>query len=238
MALLVLQNVTKRYPSARRPRVALNDVSLDVASGELVAVWGVRRSGRTTLLRVAAGMDRPDEGVVLFADRDFNKNCDETLGREIGYCNTIFMDSHGGCVLDQVAVGPLATGLPRNRARARAEGALARVGAAALADECPRWLDPADAIRVGIARALVNEPRLLLLDEPTNGVDLLQRDAIMQLIRSIANEGIAVLMTVGEAVVLADRVLSIDQGELRGDATPEPAPVVPLRKPQKERSAS
>ena len=237
MSLLVLQSVTKRYSSGRRELVALRDVSLDVDPGELVAVWGLRRSGRTTLLRVAAGVEAPDEGVVCFDGRDLARDRSGLLGSQIGYSSLHFMPSQGASVVDHVAVGLLAGGLPLDRARARAYKELARVDAAACADLDPRLLDPAEIARVGLARALVSEPRLLLVDDPTNGVDVLQRDPILDLIRSIADDGAAILMTVGDVVTIADRMLSIDDGELRGDVVPEQAQIVPLRAVRAEPSA-
>jgi ABC-type multidrug transport system ATPase subunit len=236
MSLLVLQSVTKRYSNGRREYVALRDVSLDVGPGELVAVWGLRRSGRTTLLRVAAGMESPDEGTARFEGSDLTRDRDSLLGSRIGYCNVSFMAAQGGAVVDHVAVGLLAHRVPRARARARAYAALERVGASASADLDPRLLDPAELTRVGMARALVTEPRLLLLDDPTNGVDLLSRDPLLGLVRSIADDGIAVLMTVSDVITIADRLLSLDDGELRGDVAPEPAQVVRLRPARAEPS--
>jgi putative ABC transport system ATP-binding protein len=228
MTLLALENVTKRFSTGRREHVALRNVSLDVEPGEVVAVWGLRRSGRTTLLRVAAGVERPDEGAVKFAGEDLARGRSSVLGSQVGYANGQFMQSQGGTVVDQVAVGLLAGGVPLDRARARAYEILARVEAEDCADLDPRLLDPAETARAGLARALVTNPRLLLVDDPTNGVDLLQRDPILALIRRVADDGVAVLMTVGDVVTIADRMLSIDDGELRGDVAPEHARVVSL----------
>lgn len=228
MSLLVLQSVGKRYTDGRREHVALRDVSLDIEAGELVAVWGMRKSGRTTLLRVAAGLEPPDHGAVCFDGHDLTSDRTGLLGSEIGYYNVNFVASQGGTVVDHVAVGLLACSLSRDRARACADEMLARVGASSCADADPRSLDPTELARVAIARALICQPRLLLLDDPTNGVDVLQRDPILDLIRAIAQEGTAVLMTVSEATTIADRALSIHNGELHGDVAPEPAAVVPL----------
>ncbi|MEX1142649.1 MAG: ATP-binding cassette domain-containing protein [Thermoleophilaceae bacterium] len=229
MSLLVLQSVSKRYSTGRREHIALDDVSLDVEAGELVAVWGMRRSGRTTLLRVAAGMEPPDRGAVCFDGRDLTRDRTGLLGREIGYYNVNFVASQGGTVVDHVAVGLLAHGLGRDRARARADETLDRVGASNCADIDPRSLDPTELARVGIARTLVSEPRLVLLDDPINGIDPLHRDPILTLIRSIADDGVAVLMTVSDVIAVADRLLSIDGGRVRGDVVPASAPVVQLR---------
>jgi ABC-type multidrug transport system ATPase subunit len=229
VSLLVMQGVSKRYVTKRREYVALRDVSLDVAAGELVAVWGVRRSGRTTLLRVAAGLEAADTGVVRLDGQEVSRARKTLLGSDIGYVNGHFMASQGGTVVDHVAVALLPEGLRIERARSVAHEALERVGAKSCSELSPRLLDPAEVARVALARAIVTEPRLLLVDEPINGVDALQRDQILALVRSLADEGLAVLMTVGEVVTVADRMLSIDDGVLRGEVAPQPASVVQLR---------
>jgi ABC-type Mn2+/Zn2+ transport system ATPase subunit len=93
-------------------------------------------------------------------------------------------------------------------------------------------LDGAEGVRVALAQALVLEPALLVIDEPTVGVDLLERDPILALLRALADEGIAVLASTGEAAGCsgADRALSLSAGELHGSTEPELAPVVPLRR--------
>jgi ABC-type ATPase involved in cell division len=182
-------------------------------------------------------VDAPDEGAVWFDGRDLASGRDGLLGSEIGYANGHFMPTQGRTVVDQVAVGLLAHNAPIERARTRAYGALERVDAKGCAELDPRLLDPGEVTRVGIARAIVAAPRLLLIDDPINGVDLLQRDPLLDLIRSLADEGTAVLMTSGDVVTIADRMLSIDSGELRGEVVPEQAAVVPLRPARAEPSA-
>ena len=234
MSLLELEHATKRFTSGQRETFALRDVSLALDAGECVAIYGLRRSGRTTLLRVVAGILPLDEGVVRFAGRDLADRPPRTLGVEIGYCSPAFDPAHGGTMIDHVAVALLARGVGRTRACDQAQDALARAGASECAHLDPRELHVDELVRAGIARALVTSPRLLLLDEPTNGVELLQRDAILGLLRSLADAGVAVLMTVGEPVVGADRVLALDGGRLRGRAEAERTPVVPLRARQVE----
>lgn len=236
MSLLVVRDVTKRYTTGRLEKDALRNVSLEVEAAELVGVWGLRRSGRSTLLRVAAGLDLPDEGTVHFNGRNLARD-GGSLGRGIAFANPHFIPTQGGSVVDQVAVGLLAHGVSIERARARAYEALERVDATLCADVEPRLLDPSEVSRVALARAIVTEPDLLLVDDPINGVDLLQRDPIIDVIRSVADGGTAVLMTVGDVVTVADRMLSIDDGELRGDLVPEPARVVHLRPPRAQSSA-
>ncbi len=207
----------------------LRDVSLTLDAGELVAIWGMRRSGRSTLLRVATGIEAPDAGVVRFDGRDLTDRSGGALGDGIGYCRHAAA-SEGRGVLDELLVAALARGVAPAKARARASAALERVGAEQCGSRALRELDTAERVRVMLARTLVLQPSLLVLDEPTTGVDLLERDGILSLLRSLADEGIAVLMSAGEATALsgADRALSLAEGELRGSIAPELAPVLTL----------
>jgi ABC-type sulfate/molybdate transport systems ATPase subunit len=232
MSLLSIEHVTQRYQRGRLERVAVRDVSLDIEVGELVAVWGPRFSGRSTLLRVAAGIESPEEGTVSFEGRDLARSRDSVLGRGIGYCQKCFPAAQHGLVIEHVAAGLLAQRTLPKQARRRGQELLFRVGAEHCARlECHE-LDGAEVARVAIASALATAPALLVVDEPTNGVDLLERDPLLALLRSIANEGTAVLMSAVDAQGLSgvDRALSIDNGELRGEAIVRRARVVQLRR--------
>lgn len=233
MSLLVLEGVGKHHRRGRVERLVLDDVSLELDAGEFAAVWGLRRSGRTTLLRVAAGMERPDAGTARFDGRDLAADRDRLLGREIGYVQLHFSPGEGASVLDQVAGGLLAERIAPAAARRRALQALAETDAESCAALGPRDLDAGEAVRVALARALVAGPRLLVVDEPTNGVDVADRDPILRLLRRIADGGVAVLMSTGDGAALAgaDRAFTIDHGELRGGVADPPASVIPLRRP-------
>ncbi len=232
MTLLELEHVGRRHRQGGRERVVLRDVTLDLHAGELAAVWGLRRSGRSTLLRVAAGIEAPDTGAVRFAGRDLAHSGSGALGGGIGYCRRGLGGTEGRDVLDELLVAQLARGIPQSAARSHAFSALERAGAEQCAARMLRELDAAETVRVTIARALVLRPSLLVLDEPTAGVDLLARDGILSLLRSLADEGIAVLISTGEATGLSgvDRALSLAEGELRGSCAPELAPVLALRR--------
>jgi ABC-type ATPase involved in cell division len=232
MSLLSLEHVTKRYRRGRLERVAIRDVSLELERSELVAVWGARFSGRSTLLRLAAGIESPEEGRVSFEGCDLSRSRNGVLGRRIGYCQTGCSAAQHGLVIEHVAAGLLAQRALPKQARRRGQELLFRVGAEHCARlECHE-LAGTEVVRVAIASALVAAPALLVIDEPTSGVDLLERDPLLALLRSIANEGTAVLMSTGDAQGLSgvDRALSIDNGELRGEVRPAEAHVVPLRR--------
>lgn len=229
--LLELSHVSKRYGRGSHERTALQDVSLEIAAGELVVVWGRRRSGRSTLLRVAAGVEMPDEGIVSVQGKDLARPGGRALLGAIRYCRRTFRPAEGRLVIDQLVTGQLTRGVPLSQARSRAREALKRVGARQAGPLRPGEMDSAEAVRVSIARALVHEPVLMLIDEPTLGVDLLKRDQILELLRGLADEGIAVLASTAETTCFsdADRALSIGNGELHGEMDiPALAPVVAL----------
>lgn len=231
MSLLTLERISKRYRRGRREVTALDDVSLTIAPGELVAVWGMPRSGRTTLLRIAAGLEQPDGGAVRFAGRSLAGGGDAGIPPGIGYVQVGITSVGGESILDHVAMPLLARGAAPQTARARALLQLERVGAAACARLQPRELEPTERVRVAIAQALVTRPQLLLVDDPTRHVDLLEREAVLLLVRSIADGDVAVLMTTGEAMGVSgvDRALTISGGVLRAEASAVPANVVALR---------
>ncbi|HTR72039.1 MAG TPA: ATP-binding cassette domain-containing protein [Solirubrobacteraceae bacterium] len=231
MGLLELRHVCKRRTHGGRTVTVLEDASLSVDPGELVAVWGLRGSGRTTLLRLAAGIDVPDSGAVFFDGRDLAAHGEEMLGRGIGYCQKSFRTAAPDRdAIEEVIVGLLVNGVSPGAARARARDAVERVGGERLARRSMRELDSAERIRLAIAHALALGPRLLLIDEPVAGVDLHQRDDVLLLARSLADEGVAVVMTVGELTGLsgADQSLTIGDGELRGSRKRALAPVADL----------
>jgi ABC-type cobalamin/Fe3+-siderophores transport system ATPase subunit len=211
-------------------RVALADVSLAMDAGEMVVVWGERRSGRSKLLRIAAGIETPDRGVVRFGGRVMPKRSDGILGQEVGYCRRELLPHSGANVLEQLIAGQLARRVRRPAAEAGAWRALERVDG----EECGRMaigeLKGHETVLVALARALTSQPRLIVIDEPTLGLEVVHRDRILQLLRSLADESIAVLASANDGTGLlgADRVLSLDNGRLRGETMPVLAPVAHL----------
>lgn len=234
MTLLSLLDVTKRHRRGAHPgreRFALRAVSLEVEPGEFVAVWGRRRSGRTTLLEVCAGLERDIEGVARFDGRDLAHA--QVLGIKdgIGFVHAGFSRMYG-VAIEQVATPLMKTSASPEQAQERAYEMLERVGAESCAELPPDQLEDTERVRVTLARALMMSPRLVLLDAPTTGLPAVERDAIIALLRSVTDDGVAVLMAVDEVPGLGsvvDRLLSIGEGELRGDVTPNVASVVPLR---------
>jgi ABC-type multidrug transport system ATPase subunit len=233
MSLLELERVSKHAGRAESDRRSvLQGASLRVEEGELVAVWGSRRSGRSTLLRIAAGITQPDGGVVRFQGRDLARCKDHAQDSGIAYCLTKHPPSDWQVVRDQLVTDQLMRGERVKDAERCAGDVLARTGAEGCAGCRLDKLGPDEAVRVAVARALLRSPKLLLIDEPTLGVDVLVRDELLRLLRSLTEEGIAVLMTTGDSPCLsfAHRRLSLDAGTLHGDSVPGLASVLPFRR--------
>src|SRR5271167_4261076 len=105
MALLELEHVSKRFGRGSGERIALHDVTLELEHGELVGVWGRRRSGRSTLLRVVAGIELPDEGVVRIEGRALH-----SARAQVRFCRRTFRAAEGNTVLEQLTTGQLTRG--------------------------------------------------------------------------------------------------------------------------------
>jgi putative ABC transport system ATP-binding protein len=217
---LSLEHVSKSYWRGPHETVVLSDVSLSVYAGECVAVWGQRGSGKTTLLKVAAGLEAPESGVVSFKGQDLRRMSKAELVRllreEIGWARRSGPESGELEMLDYVAL-PLLKAHTMRRARRRSAAALARVGVAECAKG--RWEDLTDGERTlaSIAHAMVRKPSLLVVDDPTANLDVLQREQVMGLLRSTAEQDwIGVLITVPDmpSMVHAHRIGSFSDGRL------------------------
>jgi ABC-type lipoprotein export system ATPase subunit len=233
MSLLALSHVVKRRRDGGREQVVLSDVSLQLGAGEYVAIFGARRSGRTTLLRIAAGLELPDSGSVSLRGRSLSELGSDALGAGgIGYLRKTLRGNEEQGVLEQVGAPLLAHGRSVAYAREMAREALARVRALDTAAARICELSPGESLLVALARATVLEPALIIADEPTGGVGMSERDLVLTAIRALAGDGLAVLATTGEPDELAGahRALTLGEGTLHGPAEPGLAPVIALRR--------
>jgi predicted ABC-type transport system involved in lysophospholipase L1 biosynthesis ATPase subunit len=220
MAILSLTDVSLVFHRGRRHVVkVLADVSLSVEPGEVVAVLGQRAQGKTSLLRVAAGIQRPNRGRVCVAGLDLwaisARRRARLLGWEIGWAG------HSAPELDvpmlaSIALPLLAT-CSKREAYVRAQAALERVGAPDCGEQF--WGSLADWERalIAIAHGVAREPRLLLVDDLTMSLGLAEVDDAMMLLDSLAKErDLGVLMCVSDAKATgwSQRVLSLGGGML------------------------
>lgn len=232
MSLLALEHVGKSYGRPPREQVALQDVCLELDAGEMAALWGMRRSGHSTLLRVAAGVEAPDAGTVRLEGRDIYARGGRAFRGHIAYCRKLDSVPGAPSVLDELLKDPLSLGAEPSAASRLIRHALEQAGAEDCAKLTLDGLDASQRVRVQIARALLRAPKLVVIDEPTLGVSLRQRDEVIALLRALADEGVTVLQSTDNntGFLGADRSLTIDRGRLRGETVPGLAEVVPLRK--------
>jgi putative ABC transport system ATP-binding protein len=241
--LLQLESVSKSYMRGPRELRVLKDVSLDVHPGEFVGVYGQRGSGKTTLLHLAAGFEAPSSGVANFDGRnlaDLSRSRRARLHREeIGWVERAGPQSAGLPMRVYVGLSLYRTVGPA-KAQQRAVAALAKVGAEDAADA--RWSSLSDTARtlVAIAEALVRQPRLLVVDDPTAGLSIIDRERVVGLLRSAAEDGgLGVLMAVPDmpAMLHAHEVRSLSRGRLLAPADPPPSGGNVVEFPGSERSA-
>ena len=201
-----LDGVTKSYTSGGVP--ALEDVSMGVAAGEVVAIMGPSGSGKSTLLNLIAGLDRPGEGTVIVAGRRIDTLGESALARfrarHIGIIFQFFNLLDDLTVEDNVLLPAQLAGASRRQARARAGELLARMGIEEFRDTYPARMSGGQRQRVAIARALVNSPEVLLADEPTGALDTATGQEIGRLLREL-NAGGQTLVLVTHDADLAER---------------------------------
>jgi ABC-type ATPase involved in cell division len=247
MSLLSLQHVTKSYADGRGEIRALDDLSLEVDEGDFVGIWGVRRSGKTTLLRVAAAAELPDSGSVWFDGRDVGRMSADARAKlqrygGIGLVSTDWRPGRNKPVVEHVALPLLSDGMSLREAKEPAHLALERMGVSRCAFMATDRLSRVERVRVALARAFVHKPRLLLVDEPavllspTEGVEL------YDLLCSLGKDsGVAIVVASEEVAPVrrVHRVMSIDQGRLRSmDQAGTVVPFPEQRAPGRARSTS
>jgi putative ABC transport system ATP-binding protein len=246
MSLLSLQHVCKSYADGREEVAALDDVSLEIDEGDFVGIWGIRHSGKTTLLRVAAAAELPDEGSVRFDGCDvvgMSADARAKLQRRggIGLVSTDWRPGRNKPVVEHVALPLLSDGMSLREAKEPAHLALERMGVSRCAYMATDRLSRVERVRVGLARAYVNKPRLLLVDEPAVLLSPSEGVELYDLLGSLGGDSRIAIVVASEEVApirRAHRMMSIDRGRLR--SMDQPGTVVPfpdLRAPGRARSS-
>lgn len=213
--MLQFQSVSFAYQSTGAPRRAVDELSLSLAPGEIVALVGSNGSGKSTAVRLANGLLLPDSGAVLVDELNTRDSDVIDVRRRVGI---VFQRPDDQIVAttveDDCAFGPENLGLPREQIRARVDAALAAVGLADLARREPHLLSGGQKQRLAIAGALAMQPRYVVMDEPTSMLDPEGRAdvlAVMDELRAAGHGILHVTHDLAEAV-RADRVVVIDAG--------------------------
>jgi putative ABC transport system ATP-binding protein len=221
--LVALRDVARVYPRGASQVVALAGVSLEVHSGEKLAIMGPSGSGKSTLLSILGCLDRPSTGEHLFEGQRVTALGDDALSRlrnrAVGFVFQAFHLIPQLSVAENVEAPLLYEGAPLREWRPRALRALERVGLSARADHRPSELSGGEAQRAAIARAIVTSPRLLLADEPTGNLDTRTGEEIAALLDELHAQGAAVvLVTHNEALARhAGRLVRLRDGRVESE---------------------
>jgi osmoprotectant transport system ATP-binding protein len=222
--LIAFAHVDKSFDGGRVK--AVDDVSLEVAEGEFLAIVGGSGSGKTTLLRLANRLIEADRGSIRVEGEEVGSVDPIGLRRRIGY---VFQS--GGLfphmsVADNIGITPKLLGTPADEISGRVDELieLVRLDRTQHRDRFPRELSGGQRQRVGVARALAAKPRIVLMDEPFGALDPLTRDALGDDFRALHRKlGLTTIMIthdMAEAILLADRVAVMRAGKLLAEGTP------------------
>ena len=222
MSQLSVENLTKEYPTRTEPLVVLDNVSLQLARGENLAIVGPSGSGKSTLLSIIGTLERPTAGRVLLDEQDPAELDERDLAalrnRRIGF---VFQEHHllPQCsVLENVLIPTVADGPTRAESLDRAKMLLDRVGLSDRTDHRPGELSGGERQRTALARALINRPTLLLADEPTGNLDRTTAAEVGHLLLELQQQEQMMLVIVTHSERLAammGRQLELDDGRLK-----------------------
>jgi len=215
--MITFKNVSKRYPDGH---IALNNIELEVESGEMVFLTGHSGAGKSTLLKLIAAIERPTSGVIAISGQNIAQLKPAAipyLRRKIGF---IFQDHKllfDRNVFENVLLPLQISDFDNNTAMSRVRAALDKVGLLKKEKVMPITLSGGERQRLCIARAIVHRPAILIADEPTGNLDIEYARDIMAMFKSFNQVGVTILIATHDASLLDGaqyRILSLKQGKL------------------------
>lgn len=221
MALLEVESITKKFGGL----VAVHDFSLRMDKGQIVALIGPNGAGKTTAFSVIAGYYRPDAGRIHFDGHDITGLRPDQVCK-LGLARTfqVVRPFRGISVLDNVMVGAYARTNNTNVARKHALEVLDFMGMCHQADQMASGLPIAGRKRLEIARALATSPKMILLDECMAGLRPTESDEVIEMVRKISEQGVAILLVehvMRVVMSLAEQIIVLHHGEELAQGTPE-----------------
>ncbi|MGH9043925.1 MAG: ABC transporter ATP-binding protein [Acidimicrobiales bacterium] len=230
MSLLELRDVTKLYGAGSAQVRAIENVSISVDRGSLVAIMGPSGSGKSTLLTIAGSLEEPTQGEVLIDGVALSKLAGNQKARlrrrTIGFVFQDFNLLPGLTALENVSLPLELDGLGAKKARAAGLVALRSLGLSERAAHHPDQLSGGERQRVAIARAVVGDRQLILADEPSGALDSANGEAVMRMILAACKRGLAAVVVTHEAQLAswADRVVFLRDGRVVDQTVPPPNP--------------
>lgn len=221
--MIEFEDLEKTYVMGDETVRALAGVSLRIERGESVAVIGPSGSGKSSLMNILGGLDRPTSGRYLFEDEDVSRFDDNQLAsfrnRRIGFVFQSFQLLPRLSALENVELPMVYAGIPRDERRNRAEVLLERVGLGNRIGHRPTQMSGGQQQRVAIARSLANQPDLLLADEPTGALDSQTGQDVLTLFKSLNAEGLTLVIVTHDLEVAAEtrRKVSFRDGLIVSD---------------------
>jgi cell division transport system ATP-binding protein len=218
--MIEFQSVSKKYSA---DALALQDVSLNIAKGELIFLAGPSGAGKSTLMKMVAAIERPTSGRVIVNGQDIGKLQRAGvpfLRRNLGLIFQHQRLLNDRNILANVILPLIVTGASRAQAEQRARAALDKVGMLDRANALPMELSGGEQQRVAIARAIVNRPQIILADEPTANLDRAAADRVLDALRAFHSVGVTCVISTHDEQVLdaAARVIRLEHGQVVGGA--------------------
>ncbi len=219
-AFVVLNKVSKVYRQAKKENLVLNELNLHLEQGEFLAIKGSSGSGKTSLLRLIAGIDLPSSGSITVANYHLDHLSEAVRARfrqeNIGFAFQFFDLLDELNLLENIALPALIAGQDAKLANKKAEAWLERFDLKNLKHAFPQDVSGGEMQRVSLARAMINEPSLILADEPTSHLDSLDSELSLGLLSDLRRElGLTIILVTHDAKVAAyaDKVMNLRSGQ-------------------------
>ena len=219
-AIIRTENLHKTYTTGKVTTHALRGVDLEIARGSFSCIVGPSGHGKSTLMHLIGGLDRPNEGTVFIDGDEISRLSNSRLAalraRKIGFVFQFFNLLQGLTAEENVATAMMFAGTPEKTQRERAQELLALVGLSEKLKAKPSELSGGQQQRVAIARALANDPEILMMDEPTGNLDSESEAEVLDTVFRLHKEGKTVIIVTHnpEIAKRAERVIKIKDGKL------------------------
>jgi len=212
------EHAAKSYTIGEITTTALKDVSLEIRQGSFTCIVGPSGHGKSTLMHLIGGLDRPSTGKVYIGEYEISRMANNELadlrGKRVGFVFQFFNLLQGLTARENIEIAMMLAGISESKQRVRAEELLAVVGLTEKAGSKPGQLSGGQQQRVAIARALANDPDILLMDEPTGNLDSVAEAEVLDLLQELHRQGKTVVIVThsDEVARRAERIIRVKDG--------------------------